>query len=340
MITNLKTTIWAIALLFSVASVMVLSSCSEDDPPPPDPIIAPGVSYAATTVAVGSEGSIAAAVTGDAATYEITDDGDADFVTVNATTGELSVAAESTTGAYSVVVKATNSAGSSDGTAEITIGINEAFDPTGKGYLWQYFMNQDEPWTLSGLDGEVADQPFPSIDIPTGWPADWPTGNADWANPTYLPQYLALGLIADLLFQVPGDIACEALDPEEGGDTLYFGVDDDLSLTTICHIGDDPGQSVLIGTSTISYADGEFSWALNLESQIPITYIIDNPTAEEFVDPLDSFTEQGAPVPRVYPAIRGMVEEFTTPTNVFDEAAILTSLALKKVEVVLEVIDL
>ena len=339
MITNLKTTIWAIALLFSVASVMVLSSCGGDEEPEPEPIVPPGLSYAATTVAVGSTGTVTAAVTGDAATYAITDDGGATFVTVNASTGELSVAAESTTGVYSVVVKATNSAGTEDATAEITIGINDDFDPTGKGYTWQYYINQDEPWTLSGLDGEIANMPIPSIDIPTGWPPDWPTGNADWLTPGYLDQYLALGQIADLLFQVPSDIACEAVG--EKGDQLYFEVEADLSLTTACHIGDTPGQTVVIGSSIISYADGVFSWAIVLASQIEITYIIDDPTSEtDFVDPFDSFDDNGSPIPRVYPAIRGMVELFTTPTNVATETDILLSLEQKKVEVVLEVHEL
>ena len=340
MITKLKTTIWALALLFSVASVMVLSSCGEDEPAPlpPDPVVAPGVSYVATTVAVGSTGSIVAAVTGDAATYEITDNGDADFVTVDATTGELSVAAESTTGVYSVVVKATNSAGTDEATAEITIGINPDFDPTGKGYTWQYYMNQDDPWTLEGLRGEIAELPFDSVDIPTGWPADWPAGNPDW-NEQYLFPYLALGEIANLLMQLPGDIACEAAG--ENGNTLYFEVEADLTLTTLCTVTDKhDGQSVLIGSSTISYANNQFSWALNLESQIPITYIIDNPTVENFVDPLEQPSELEPP-PRIYSAIRGTVEQFTVPYNVYDETAILLSLDKpKKVEVIFEVHEL
>lgn len=332
MITNLKTTIWALALLFSVSSVLVFSSCGEDEEPEPDPIVAPGVSYAATTVAVGSTGSIVAAVTGDAATYEITDDGGAAFVTVNATTGELSVAAESTTGVYSVVVKAMNSAGNNESTAEVTIGINPDFDPTGKGYTWQYYMNQDDPWLLEGLRGEIAELPFDSVGIPTGWPADWPAGNADW-NEQYLFPYLALGSIADLLFQLPSDIACDAV--EEKGDQLFFRVEDDLTLTTTCHIDDIAGQEVLIGVSSISWANDQFSWALTQYSQIELTYIIDNPTEESFVDPLEP-GDGGVP-PRIYTGLRGMVELFTTPTNVATENDILLSLAQKKVEVILEV---
>lgn len=339
MITKMKTTIWAIALLFSVGSVLVLSSCGEDDPaPPPDPVVAPGVSYAATTVAVASTGSIVAAVTGDAASYEITDDGGADFVTVDAATGELSVAAESTTGAYSVVVKATNSAGNSDGTAEITIGINGDFDPTGVGYTWQYYINQDDPWTMSGLDG-IPELPIKEIEIPTGWPAGWPQLDPNvWNEQTLLP-YLALGAVADLLMQLPGDLACAALDPEEKGNTLYFALEEDFTMTTICTLNDAAGSKAIIGNYSISWADSQYSLALNFESQIPITYIIDISNSEDFIDPLEPAGENEPP-PRIYPALRGTVEEFTTPTNVFDEASILTSLALKKVEVILEVIEL
>ncbi len=338
MITLTKASKWVLAIMMSTTLVFI-SSCGGDDEPEPDPIVAPGLSYTPTTVAVGSTGSIVVAVTGDAATYEITDNGDAEFVTVDATTGELSVAAESTTGVYSVVVKATNSAGNSDGTAEITIGINDDFNPTGKGYSWQYYMNQDDPWTLSGLDGEVAELLDPSVDIPTGWPADWPLGNPNWSG-EYLFPNLVLGMIANLLMQLPADLACAALVPEEKGNTLYFAAEEDFTLTTICTLNDAAGSSAIIGNYSISWANDQFSWALNLVSQIPITYVIDNPTIEQFIDPLDSFDDQGFPVPRTYQAIRGMVEQFTTPTNVFSETAILGSLAVKKVEVILEVTEL
>jgi hypothetical protein len=182
---------------------------------------------------------------------------------------------------------------------------------------------------MKGLDG-IPDLPIDTVVIPKGWAPDWPTGNADW-NEQYLFPYLAVGGVADLLFQVPSDIACGAV--SEKGDTTYFEVEDDLTLTTICHIDDAAGQSVLIGNSSISYADGKYSWAITQYSQIEIVYTINNPTAETFTDPLDPAG------PRQFPAIRGMVDQFTIPTNVYDEAAILTSLSLKKVEVILEVID-
>ena len=336
MITNWKTIVMAMALLMAIASVLVISSCSSsEDEPEPEPIEPPSaLSYPATTVAVGAEGTITPTISGDAATFEITDLGDADGVvaiTVDMNTGVLSVPMESTTGVYTVEVTATNSEGSTTGTAEVTIGINEDFDPTGQGYLWKYFISQDDPWTMSGLDG-IPGLPIQTLEIPTGWPPDWPVGNADW-NEQYLLPYLALGGVADLLFQVPGDIACENVG--ERGDTVYFEVEDDLTLTTICNVDGVAGQSVLIGTSSISYADGQFSWTIVQYSQIEVTYIVNNPTAETFIDPLDETTPG-----RQFPALRGTVDQFTIPTNVFDEAGILTSLSQKKVEVILEVLDL
>jgi hypothetical protein len=331
----LKFSKWGMAFII-IAALVFVASCGDEGDPEPEPIVPPGaITYTPTTVAVGSAGTIdPSAFTGDSPTFSIVDAGDAaDFVTIDASTGKLSVAAESTTGTYSVEVKAMNSAGSSSGTAEITIGINTDFDPTGKSYIWQYYMNMDAPWTMTGLDGDIAKLPIPSVDIPTGWPAGWPALDPnDWNEQTLFP-YLALGAVADLLFQVPGDIGCGALTPEEKGDTLVFKVEDDLSLTTTCTLNDATGSSALMGISSISYADGEYSWALTLYSQIEIVYVIDNPTAETFTDPLDPAG------PRQFPAIRGTVEQFTTPTDVTDEAGILTSLAVKKVEVILEVIE-
>ncbi len=340
MIKLLKISNWVMAFM-SVTVLLFIASCggsSDPDPTPPVEVIPPAAfTYPAATVAVGATGSaMPSAVTGTSPVFSIKDNGGADFLTIDASTGELSVGAESTTGTYSVIVKAANAKGSADGTIEITIGVNPDFDPTGKGYTWKYFMNQDEPWTMTGLDGDIAELPFPSVDIPTGWPAGWPALDPnDWNEQTLFP-YLAVNAISELLFQVPSDIACGEVG--ESGDQLYFEVDDDLSLMTNCHIGDVAGQRVLIGTSSISYKDGKFSWALTLYSQIEIEYIIDNPTSETFIDPLDPQDANGTP--NQFPALRGMVEKYTIPTNVFDEAGILTSLSLKKVEVILEVSEL
>ena len=335
MIKLLKTSKWVLAFM-SITALLFVASCgdsSDPDPTPPIEVIPPAAfTYPATTVAVGATGSaMPSSVEGTAPVFSIKDDGGATFLTIDAATGELSVGAESTTGSYDVVVKAANAKGSADGTATITIGVNPDFDPTGKGYTWKYFINQSDPWTMSGLDG-IPELPITEVEIPTGWPAGWPQLDPnDWNELTLFP-YLAVTSVSDLLFQVPSDIACGAV--EESGDQLYFEIEDDLSLTTICHIGDVDGQTVIIGTSAISYADGKFSWALTLYSQIEIIYIISDRTSETFTDPLDPAG------PTQFPAIRGMVDKFTIPTNIFDEAGILSSLALKKVEVILEVSEL
>ncbi|MCG8309532.1 MAG: immunoglobulin domain-containing protein [Cytophagales bacterium] len=337
MITKLRTIIWGLALIWSVASILVISSCSESDDPPKPPE-APKVSYQDSDVAVGTEGKVTAAVQGDPATYEIvgiTDQDDAavnvSFITINGSTGELTIGAESTTGSYKVTVKAKNEGGQDEAVANVTITINNDFNPTGKSYLWKYWMNQSDPWTLSGLDG-IPGLAIESVEIPKGWPDGWPTPQPEWTD-EYMFPYLALGGVQNLLFQVPGDLAC-ATEGEEGN-TLLFKVETDLSLTTLCTVTEpNDGKSVTIGSSSISYANSQFVWTVTLVSQIPVTYIIENPTSETFVDPLDETTPG-----RQFPAIRGMVESFTTPTNVFDEAGILGSLTQKKVEIILEVLD-
>lgn len=335
MITRLKTTIWAMALIFSVASVMVLSSCGEDDPapPPPDPVVAPGVSYAATTVAVGAEGSVTAAVTGDAATYEMTDNDDADFITVK-NTGEISVAAESTTGVYTVTVKATNSAGSVDATAEITIGVNEAFDPTGKDLYWKYFMNNTEDVTLLNLDQLVDGLPA-AIPLPTGWPAGWPDA-INPADPTFAFYFIFTG-VQELLMQVPGDDACKALDPAESGDNLLVIVNPDLTLSTICHVGDDLTTTVEIGTSEISFMEGKYSWDISTALEgTPISIVIGNARIETFVDPLHPHYSEPSGQGGAYSAVMGTVASYLTPTDFTDY---LGSLALLNVDVVLEILE-
>jgi len=329
MITHWKTTILAIALLFSVASVLVLSSCGGDDEPEPEPIIPPGLSYTAATVAVGSTGTLTPAVQGDAATYSITDNGDADFVTIDAGTGVLSVAAESTTGVYTVAVKATNSAGSADATVDITIGVNDDFDPTGKKLLWRYFINQDDDITLTGLDGELLGLQIPSLQLPVGWPTEATPQEDLW-------QYFLLTEIERLIFQVPGDEACGALIPEEGGDTLLIVVNSDLSLSTECTLNDSPGSSADIGISWISYAEGAFSYTISLvfipEASLSVPYKIEGANFTDFTDPVEQ---------TIYPALLGRVNAFTTPADFTNQAAMENPLNWKNpmVDVVLKVLE-
>ena len=71
---------WAIAAV-AIIALVVIYSCSEDEPEPVDP---PGFSYAASTIEVGTAGSVIPAVNGGEATYALTDVGNANFVTINA----------------------------------------------------------------------------------------------------------------------------------------------------------------------------------------------------------------------------------------------------------------
>jgi hypothetical protein len=328
---------WGLMLLAVTGLVFIYSCGGDDEEPEPDPI-PPGLSYAATTVAVGSTGTIAAAVTGDAATYEITDDGGATFVTINANTGELSVAAESTIGVYSVVVKATNSAGTKDATAEITIGINEDFDPTGKTLLWKYWMNNTEGIVMENLNELPGQGDLPAaIPIPVGWPGGTPFV-IDPATEG-IEAYFTFPLVQGFLLQVPGDNVCSALDPEERGDTLLIIVNPDLTLSTTCRLKGEntTGSTVEIGTSTISYADGGFVWTLNLTLEgVPVSYPLYNATIADFTDPLDPHFTAPSGTPRTFSSIQGTIDPYTTPTDFLDY---LGSLAFPSVDVVLEILE-
>lgn len=327
MITKLKTTIWAIALLFGVASVMVLSSCSEDEPEP-DPVIPPSLNYPPADVAIGStKADWIPAIQGDLPiAYTLKDAGDAaGFVSVDAVTGAITVAAESVIGTYDIVVTATNLGGSSDGTASLTISISPDFDPTGKHLLWSYFMNKTADVEFSNLDefpgGETLPNPTPITD-------EWPGGTDFVIDPMTpdIQNYFVFSQIQGFLLQVPGDDVCQALEGVNG-DTLLIIVNDDLTLSTICP----SGALEELGPSTITYADGEFTWTLNLSLQgNPIPYSIVGPTMADFTE--YDFTT-GAP--RTFSSYQGTIPAFTTPTDFKDY---LGSLAFLEVDVVLEIL--
>ena len=295
-----------------------------------EPVVAPGVSYEAATVAIGSEGTITPAVTGDAATYAITDDDGATFVTINANTGELSVAKESEIGTYSVSVTATNSAGSDNATAEITIGINPLFDPTGKKFEWKIFMNRTEDITLVGLDG-VPGLPSPSLSLPFEWPTESTPVDDLW-------QYGIMTGVQGLLLQVPGDEACGALDPTEDGDTLLIIVNEDLTISTECNVGGAPGSTVQIGISEITFADDKFVYTMLLDflPGLSLPYEIDGAKIEEFTD---VYTDPASP--EVYQALQGTVIGMTTPTDLATQETIqdFTKWAYPNVDVVLKQIE-
>ena len=319
MITNLKSTIWAIALLFSVASVMVLSSCGDESEPEPDPV-APTASYTDTEVSIGSEGELIATSSGDTPiTWSIKDDGGAgDFVSINASTGTLSVAKESKIGEYAVVVNASNAAGNVDATANITIAISDDFDPRGKSLEWRLFMNQSENVELVGLDG-IPDLPIANLVLPVGWP-DASTPAED------LWKYGVMTGVQGLLLEVPGDEACTG-----SGDSKKLSIGEDLSVSVICS----EGEPALVGTSAISYVDDKFVFTMEIDfiPGVSLPYQIDDARFEEFqdgyTDPLN---------PTVYPALLGTVIGMTTPTDLTDENTIqdFTKWAYPNVDIVME----
>jgi len=311
----LKTKNVYLAMLILIGSAIIISSCSKDDP-----VVAPTLSYSDATVAVGEGGPVTPTLSGDKATFSIVSAGDAeDFVLLNATTGEISVAAESVTGVYEVKIKATNSAGSSEATATITIGVNPAFNPVGKDLKWRYFINQEANFTLNGLDGDLVGLPIPFLTLPIGWPTANTPEEDVW-------QHFLLTQIERLIFQVPGDEACTK------GDTLQFSVESDMTVKAICTEGG-PAE---IGTWKISYAAGQYSFEVNLvfsvDAGFAFPYVIENASFANFTDP-----ETGAS----YNALMGRVNNFTTPTDFTSQATMtdITKLGTPQVDVVLQVVQ-
>ena len=184
----LNFTKWAFTAVTVVALVFIYS-CS-DDPDPVDPDVAVEFNYAPTTVEVGATGTaipiVNSAETGPI-TWTISDAGDADFVMINGSTGELSIGAESTTGEYEIEVTATNSTGPTNGTASIIISVNAEFDISGKNLIWKYWMNNTPDVVMYNLNLLPGQEGLPAeIPIPTGWPANWPNINPeDPMLPTY-----------------------------------------------------------------------------------------------------------------------------------------------------------
>ena len=337
---KLKTTIWAMTLFFSIASLLVISSCSDDngDDPDPDPAIPPSFSYTDTSVPIGATSEVIPALQGDLPIlWTITDAGDAaDFVSIDAATGTLSVGAESVIGEYEIAVNAKNTGGESDGTAKITITVNDLFNPIGKTLIWRFVMNQDENLTFTGLDGELVgpaleellgQAPPPTLQSPVGWPDGLTPPEQYWT-------YFLLTEVHNLILQVPGDEACTAAGGS--GDTLTFVVNEDLTLSAAC-TDVDPAQ---IGTSNITYENGAFSFEMLLEfdpaSGLSVPIKIDG---AGFADFDDVFSVPGSV--RTYPALQGRVNGFTTPTDLTSEetARDITKWAVPVVDVILEVLE-
>ncbi len=331
---------WAFTAM-AVTGLVMIYSCSDDEGEPENPIEKVDFTYADTDTEVGETTTIAPATTGmDPATWSIIDDGEADFVTINANTGELTVGAESTTGSYTVSVQSSNEGGTSNGTAEITIIVNADFDLAGKNLIWKYWMNNTADVVLYNLNLLPGQEALPDeIPIPTGWPADWP--NINLADPM-LPTYFVFPTVQYFLMQVPGDDACAAQTNEaESGDTLLVIVNNDLSLSTVCRdtVNNEPGTTVDLGTSSISYSDGGFVWTMELTLQgVPVTVAIGNAVIEDFTDPLDPSWEAPSGVPRTFSAVTGNVAQYMTPTD-FHPDNYLSSIQLLDVDVVLEILE-
>jgi hypothetical protein len=329
---------WAFTAI-TVVGLVFIYSCSDDpEEEPEQPIEKVDFAYAATDVEVGETATIAPATTSmDAATWSITDDGGADFVTINANTGELSVGAESTTGTYTVSVQSSNEGGTSNGSAEITIILNADFDLAGKNLLWKYWINNTPDVAMINLNMLPGQEALPdTIPLTTGWPEGWPMINL--ADPT-LPFYFIFPTVQYFLMQVPGDDACAALDPAEEGDTLLLMVNADLTLSTHCKNPDKtPGTVVDLGTSSISYSGGAFVWTLNLTLQgVPVTIAVGDAVIEDFTDPMDPHWEAPSGNPRTFSAVTGNVAQYMTPTN-FDPEKYLESIQLLDVDVVFEIL--
>jgi hypothetical protein len=331
---------WAFAPMAIIALVFIYSCSDDEGEPEPEPVDPPEFSYTATTVDVGTTGTLTPSVIGGDATYAITDSADAEFLTINVNTGELSVAAESTVGEYNVVVTGSNAEGTHDATAAITIGINDDFDPTGKNLLWKYWMNYTEDVVFYNLDQLPGQGGLPDeIPIPIGWPGGTQF-QIDPMDPA-LESYLIFPTVQFFLQQVPGDEACDALEPSENGDTLLIIVNSDLTLSTACRNDDkSPGTTVDLGESTISYANGGFVWTLNLTiSTIPVPIAIGGAEIADFTDPLDPHWTAPSGTPRTFSAIRGTVENYMTPTDFLDETTYITSIDFLTVDVVFEILQ-
>lgn len=311
-----KVTLYLLGFVAVAALALNLSSCGGSE----EPVKAPtDFTYPDASVQVGKTGSVSPSGTDSGLTYDFANKSAVpDFISLNGSTGEISVSEESTTGEYTVDVVATNTAGSAKGKAKITITIPDDFNPVGKMLLPQYFINQEDGVILVGLSG-VPDLPVDTLQLPTGWPPAGTSGDD-------LLPYMVLTGIGQMLFEVPLDRVCDDYDM-----SVYL-VNDDFTLSAICSEGADPSDDA--GTFAISYKDGEyvFTMSLKYDDAIPaIAYAISGATFEDFDDPLAGVQ---------YPALRGTIQDFTMPSDYSTEDAMKNpaSWINPEVEVVFEVV--
>ncbi len=313
-----KVSMYLMGLVAVVALALNLSSCGDSSSD--EPVKAPSdFTYAATSVQVGATGTVAPSGTDSGLTYDFANKSAVpDFISLNASTGELSVGEESTTGEYTVEIMATNSAGSAKGSATITITVPDAFNPVGMKLLPRYFVNQTDGLELFGLKG-IPGLPIDTLQIPVGWLTDQSTA-LDTLG------FMAITGIGQMLFEVPVDNVCD-----DYKDPIYL-VNSDLTLSAICSAGTDPSGDA--GTVLISYKDGGyiFTMSLKFDDAIPaISYPIGAATIGNFDDP---FVGVG------YEAIHGVCDGFTMPSDYSTEDAMRNpaSWIRPKIEIVLQVV--
>jgi len=318
-----KVSLYFLSLVAVGAMILTFSSCGESE----DPVTAPSAfTYPATDVQVGSPGTVSPSGTNSGVTYSFANASTVpDFITLNSSTGTISVAAESIMDSYNIAVNATNSAGFSSSGAAITIVVPDAFNPIGKKFVVAYFINQEANLELEGLDNLVPGVPN-LLTLPVGWPGAGLT-------PEELFPYTVLTGLGDMLYQVPSDLVCEALGDGNKGDTTLIIVNADLTLSTECSEGGPPEDN--IGVSTITYANDEFIFTIELvfTDLLPaIPYPITGAVIADFDDPLAGVT---------YEALMGTVEGFTLPLDYTSDATMQdpTKWGFPEVDVVFRVVE-
>ncbi len=303
-----------------IAALVFIASCGSKE----DPIQPPAnVGYSNVEVEVGEAQDVAPATTGIDGTpsFSIDDDGGADFLSIDSSTGVLTVGKESTTGSYTVKIKITNSAGSTTTSLVVKVNVPTAFNPVGKKLLPMYFMNQTSNIQLIGLTG-IPGLPFDTLDVPVGWP---PAGTP----PDQLMPYMLFGELTKIIWQVPGDNVCSI-----AGDTTLIVVQGDFTLSTDCSEGTPDSKT---GDWSISYKEGTgyiftLTFIFDATNNIVIPYAIGGAEFVVFSDPI---------LTQDYAALHGTVDAFTTPTDYTDESTLTNPLTWKTptIEVVMMVLN-
>ena len=303
-----------------VAALVFIASCGNKEEPIQPPS---GISYSNTEVEVGAKTTVEPTSNGidGKPSFSIDDAGGADdFLSIDSSTGTLTVGKESTTGSYTVKIKITNEAGSATASLVVKIIVPSAFNPVGKKILPMYFINQTSGLKLVGLKG-IPGLPFDTLDVPVGWPpANTP--------PDQIMPYMLFGELTKIIWQVPGDNVCS-----DAGDTTLVVVKDDFTLSTDCSAGTPQDKT---GDWTISYKEGTgyiFTLTFIFDTDIPIVipYAIGGAEFKTFDDPI---------LGKQYPALHGTVQAFTTPSDFTDESTMTNPATWKTPTIEVVMMDL